>query len=122
MDRTTERIVDFALGYSEADLTPTVLTSTLNHVVDAVAVAIAGTRAEPARIAAQLAAATRSNPGATLIGHGGGVAPDMAAFANSVMVRTYDWNDGMQAKAGGHPSDMLPALLAVGEIAHSTGI
>jgi 2-methylcitrate dehydratase len=121
VDRTTERIVDFALGYSEADLTPTVLTSTLNHVVDAVAVAIAGTTAEPAKIAAQLAAATRADPGATLIGHGGGVAPDMAAFANAVMVRTYDWNDGMQAKAGGHPSDMLPALLAVGEIAHSSG-
>jgi 2-methylcitrate dehydratase len=56
-----------------------------------------------------------------VIGHGGDVSPDLAAFANAVMVRTYDWNDGMQAKGGGHPSDMIPAMIAVGETIHATG-
>jgi 2-methylcitrate dehydratase len=121
VDRTTERLVDFTRGFGAQDLTPDVLASARNHLVDTVAVAIAGTRAEPAGIAARIAAATRAEPGATLIGHGTGVAPDMAAFANAVMVRTYDWNDGMQAKAGGHPSDMIPGILAAGEIAHAGG-
>jgi 2-methylcitrate dehydratase len=121
MDRTTERIVDFALGYPDASLTGAARTSTVNHLVDTVAVAIAGTTAEPARIAARLAVASRADPGCTVVGHGGGVTPDLAAFANSVMIRTYDWNDGMQAKAGGHPSDMIPALLAVGELTHASG-
>jgi 2-methylcitrate dehydratase len=122
VDKTTERIVDYALGYSESDLAEPVMTSTLNHVVDAIAVAIAGTTAEPARIAARLASTSRAEPGATVIGSGLGMAPDLAAFANSVMVRTYDWNDGMQAKGGGHPSDMIPGLMAAGEISHATGL
>jgi 2-methylcitrate dehydratase len=121
VDQTTERLVDYALGYPDGSLTAAARASTINHLFDAVGVAIAGTTAEPARIATRRAVANRADPGCTVIGHGRGVAPDMAAFANAVMVRTYDWNDGMQAKAGGHPSDMVPALLAVAELTHATG-
>jgi 2-methylcitrate dehydratase len=122
VDSTTRRIVDYAVGYSKDDLTDAAFTSTVNHVVDSIAAGIAGTTAESAQIAARLAATTKGDPGATVIGLGPGIAPDMAAFANAVMVRTYDWNDGMQAPSGGHPSDMIPGLLAAGEIAHSAGL
>jgi 2-methylcitrate dehydratase len=121
VDKTTERIVDYARDFAAADLTEAALASTVNHLVDTIAVGIAGTTAQASRIAVRLAATTRGEPGATVIGLGPGIAPDMAAFANTVMVRTYDWNDGMQAKGGGHPSDMIPGLLAAGEIAHSSG-
>jgi 2-methylcitrate dehydratase len=120
MDNTTAMLVDYTLSFG-ADLAEPVRVSALNHIVDTVAVAIAGTTAESAQIAAQVAASTRSEPGATLIGSGTNFSPDMAAFANSIMVRTYDWNDGMQAKGGGHPSDMIPGLFAAAEIAHSSG-
>ena len=33
----------------------------------------------------------------------------------------YDWNDGMLAQGGGHPSDMIPAMLAAGETIHASG-
>jgi 2-methylcitrate dehydratase len=122
LDATTRAIVDYAVSYSKDNLTDAAFTSTVNHVVDSIAVGIAGTTAEASQVAARLAAATRGDPGATVIGLGPGIAPDMAAFANAVMVRTYDWNDGMQAHAGGHPSDMIPGLLAAGEIAHSGGL
>jgi 2-methylcitrate dehydratase len=46
----------------------------------------------------------------------------MAAFANTIMIRAWDWNDGMLAKGGGHPSDMIAALLAIGETVHSSGV
>lgn len=122
MDTTTRRIVDYAVGYSANDLTDAAFTSTVNHVVDSIAVGIAGTTAEASQIAARLAVTMKGDPGATVIGYGPGVAPDMAAFANAIMVRTYDWNDGMQARSGGHPSDMIPGLLAAGEMAHSSGL
>jgi 2-methylcitrate dehydratase len=122
VDSTTRRLVDYAAGYSKDDLTDAAFTSTVNHVVDSIAVGIAGTTAESSRLAARLAATMKGEPGATVIGLGPGIAPDMAAFANAVMVRTYDWNDGMQAQSGGHPSDMIPALLAAGEITHSSGL
>jgi 2-methylcitrate dehydratase len=122
VDSTTERIVDYAIGFSKDDLTDAAFNSTVNHLVDTIAVGIAGTTAEASHIAVRLAATTRGEPGATVIGLGPGIAPDMAAFANAVMVRTYDWNDGMQARSGGHPSDMIPGLLAAGEIAHASGL
>src|SRR5262249_36410392 len=38
--------------------------------------------------------------------------PDMAGFANGVMVRYLDCNDSYFSPGGGHPSDMIPAVLA----------
>jgi 2-methylcitrate dehydratase len=121
LDRTTALLVDYALGFTERDLTDRVRTSALNHIVDTIAVGIAGTTADASRIAVELATQMTCADGATLIGGGSGFAPDHVAFANATMVRTFDWNDGMQAKGGGHPSDMIPGILAAGEIAHSTG-
>jgi 2-methylcitrate dehydratase len=121
VDKTTEGIVDYAMSFSKEDMTPAVTTAALNHLVDTIAVGIAGTTAEPSRIAARLAGTMRCQTGATVFGAGSNVTPDMAAFTNAVMVRTYDWNDGMQAKGGGHPSDMIPGLLAAAELSHSSG-
>src|SRR5262245_24725248 len=121
MDQVLEQIVDYAMGFGSAELTDDVLAATLNHLVDTVAVAVAGRYSEPAEIAGRLAATAPTATGATVIGLGLRTTPDLAAFANSIMVRTYDWNDGMQARGGGHPSDMVPGLLAVGEVAHASG-
>src|SRR5262245_46248765 len=121
MDRTLERLVDYALGFSEADLAGPVREAALNRLVDTIAVAIAGQDAEPGRIAIELARGTHSDTPATIVGAGLTTTPDLAAFANTIMIRTYDWNDGMKADGGGHPSDMIPGVLAIGEVAHCSG-
>jgi 2-methylcitrate dehydratase len=58
--------------------------------------------------------------GATLFGDGSRVMPEMAAFANATAVRATEWNDGMFAMGGGHASDMIPAILAIGEVEGSS--
>jgi 2-methylcitrate dehydratase len=121
VDRTTEQLVDYALSYGRPGLEPQVRNAALNHLVDTIAVAIAGTTAESSRLAAEVATAWECPDGATVIGTGRKAPPDIAAFANGVMVRTYDWNDGMQAKGGGHPSDMISGLLAVAEVRGASG-
>ena len=40
---------------------------------------------------------------------------DMAAFANTALVRYLDCNDTSAARGTGHPSDMIPAVLAAAE-------
>jgi 2-methylcitrate dehydratase len=46
----------------------------------------------------------------------------MAAFANAVMIRYLDFNDVNKAlRMGGHPSDMIPAILAVADAHHVPG-
>lgn len=122
MDKTTEIIVDYTESFTSSELTPAVKDAALNHLVDTVAVAIAGIPSEPAQIATTMSRRIQSTPSATVFGSGGvRTSPELAAFANAIMVRTYDWNDGMLARSGGHPSDMIPGILAVGEVVHSSG-
>jgi 2-methylcitrate dehydratase len=117
MDRITEELVTYSTEFSDSVLTEPVKDAAVRHLVDTVACAVAGSELLSATIAAKVARTALNDKGATLIGAGMRVTPDMAAFANTTMVRAWDWNDGMYAKAGGHPSDMIPALLAVGEMA-----
>src|SRR5215467_1990067 len=121
MDRITRQIVDYTAGFSLADLAEPVIASAINHVVDTIAVAIVGHDSEQAAIGARIARTARSETPATVIGFDTATTPELAAFVNTIMVRTYDWNDGMQAKGGGHPSDMLPGILAIGEVQHARG-
>ena len=76
---------------------------------------------EPARIARSLAGQVSHSQPARVIGSGQGTSPDMAAFANTVMVRYLDCNDNFFSVAGGHPSDMIPAALAVADSFHASG-
>ena len=47
---------------------------------------------------------------------------DLAVFANGVMIRYLDFNDGyITPMGGGHPSDTLAALLSSAEIAGRSG-
>jgi 2-methylcitrate dehydratase len=121
MDRVTRQVVDYTAAFSLANLTEPVIASAINHVVDTIAVAIVGHDSEQAAIGARIARTARSQTPATVIGFDTATTPELAAFVNTIMVRTYDWNDGMQAKGGGHPSDMLPGILAIGEVRHAPG-
>jgi 2-methylcitrate dehydratase len=121
VDRTTEQLVAYAAGFGDRELTPDVVAAAVVRVVDSVACAIVGSGAEPARIAVAAARGTTSDRPATVFGARLRTTPELAAFANTTMVRTYDWNDGMLAQGGGHPSDMIAGLLAIGETIHASG-
>ncbi len=121
MDATTARLVDYAEAFSYAELGDTARDATLRHLFDGIACAIAGYATEPAQIAVRIARGVRGDEQATVWGAGVSSIPAYATFANTIMVRGLDWNDGMFAKWGGHPSDMIPALLAAGEVSGSSG-
>lgn len=121
MDALTAQLVDFAVDFPGDLLGKQARTAVVTRVVDSIACAVAGAASEPARIAVE---ATRGYTGprpATVLGAGLTTTEELAAFANTVMVRCLDWNDGMLAKGGGHPSDMIPAVLAVAEGLHLDG-
>src|SRR5690606_10259286 len=46
---------------------------------------------------------------------------DLAAFANDVMVRYLDHNDGYISQGSGHPSDTVAALIPIAEMLGSSG-
>lgn len=121
MDGITEELVGYTEGFSYEELTESARRFALQHVVDSVACAIAGYGSEPAQVAIRVARRVGGEELATVFGAGFRSAPAYAAFANTIMVRALDWNDGMLAKGGGHPSDMIAGVLAAAEVAGSSG-
>ena len=77
-----------------------------------------GYLSEPAKIATQLARTVTSTLPSRILGTKEYSSPDMAGFANSVMVRYLDYND---LSVGGHPSDSIPGALAMADYLGSDG-
>jgi 2-methylcitrate dehydratase len=113
MDSTSRRIVEHVHSFSAADLTATLESAFAGTMLDSVASLVSGFESEPARICARLARATRGDLRSTVLGYGIVTTPELAAYANSSMIRHTDFND--------HTSDMIGGILAVGEAAHSSG-
>ena len=85
------------------------------------AAALGAFAAEPCRIARDLAPPVQGDGAARILGVRQSTSPDMAAFANTAMIRYLDCNDSFVSPGGGHPSDMLPAVLAAAEVARASG-
>lgn len=93
------------------------------RVVDTLAAAVGGFHDAPCRIARALGADMLTNKGATIIGTRLRVPPDVAAFANGAAARSGEMNDVYHrpGSRNGHPSDVIPPLLAVAEHGGASG-
>ena len=120
MDRTTGMLASYAASLEYSDLTPEVIHKAKVSVLDSLGCAMGGYLSEPSKIAHRMAAMYSSTLPARLLGSGQQTSPEMAAFANTVMVRFLDCNDTYSSVGGGHPSDMIPAVLAMAEPLHGT--
>jgi 2-methylcitrate dehydratase len=91
-------------------------------IVDTVGCALGGYWSEPARIAREVASTVRSSEPVTLIGSGERTSLDLATFANGVMIRFLDFNDGYTSTGeSGHPSDSIAAVLSTAELRRRSG-
>jgi 2-methylcitrate dehydratase len=115
MDHTTELLSTYACGLTYQDLPPEVTHQVKRTVVDTLGCALGAFHAEPSVIARRLASRVTSSMPARILGTQDDSAPDMAGFANGVMVRYLDCNDAYFSPGGGHPSDMIPAILAMAD-------
>ena len=122
MDTTTRRLVDYAMGANFANLPSEVVHECKRRLIDSFASAV-GAYHEPLCQAARTVAQRYSGgkPTARVWGCKWQTTPDAAAFANGVMLRFLDINDLFRVKSGGHPSDVIPGILAVGEAVHADG-
>ena len=115
MDEVTRRLVEFTANFSEAKMTPSVITA-LNYLMpDFLACFFSGFETDPGRAAARLSQryAMSGDFKATLFGYGITTTPEMAAFANGGMGRHSDYDD--------HNSILVCSCVAMGEALHSTG-
>ncbi|MES2999861.1 MAG: MmgE/PrpD family protein [Pseudomonadota bacterium] len=122
MDGTLRALAAHTLAVTRESLTPAALHATKKLLVDSMACAVGGYAGEPCAISRRLAVRSIGTPSARLIGSGASTTMEMACFANSVMVRYLDFNDTYTSIGEGHPSDMLPAVLAAAEGYGASGL
>jgi 2-methylcitrate dehydratase len=115
MDATTERLTDYTCGLTYEALSPETVRQVKRTVIDTLGCGMGAVDSEPASIARRLAARVQGHPAARVLGTTQRTSADLAAFANTVLVRYLDCNDTYAARGTGHPSDMIPAVLAVAD-------
>jgi 2-methylcitrate dehydratase len=116
-----ERFARFATQLQYQDLTPEAIHETKRRVIDSIGCALGAWDAEPCAIARKVASTLSAEKGATLWGTRHAAPLDWAAFANGCMVRYFDFNDTYLSREPAHPSDNIPAAVAVAHGCSSSG-
>src|ERR1051325_3058201 len=120
MDRSSEKIVDYADSLRVQDLPASCIAACKTHLLDSIGCALGGYDSSPSRIARAFSRTVSSRPSARVFGDGNSTSPDVAAFTNAAMLRYLDFNDTFVAGSL-HPSDLMPGILAMAEATHASG-
>ncbi len=120
MDTVLKQLTDYAMSLTYDQLSAETIHQVKRILVDTMGAAMGAHDAEPYRIARSYALEVTARPGSTVLGTTHRTAPELAAFANGVMVRYLDFNDTGGGFENGHPSDNTPAVLAAAEYAGAT--
>ncbi len=123
VDRIQEQLIDYAYSVNYDTLPADAIRAAKVRVIDTLGALIGGFFVEPCRIARSLAAAMPNPHGATVLGTRMQTTPDMAAFVNGITARYAELTDVYHGPGsfGGHPSDVITAVLAAAEHAQVNG-
>lgn len=120
-DATVGRLVAFAERARYENLSATTVHETKRHLIDTFASALGAYDEQVSVMSRAVAKRYRSDDMARVWGCDMVTTPEMAAFANGVMTRSLDISDTYLGRSRGHPSDMVPGLVAVAESVHADG-
>jgi len=118
VDQPTQAIAEYAAGVHAGSPDAATVDAATRHLIDSMGCALGAVDAPPVAIARRIASTASSAFGASVIGLPERTTTEQAAFANTCAVRYLDFND---TGIGGHPSDMICAVLAVGEATQASG-
>ena len=121
MGTIVESLSDYAAALRFEDLPHETVHQAKRLLIDTLGCALGGFSGEPSAVARALAESVSSRQPATVLGTGVETSPDLATFANGVMIRYLDFNDGYTSKESGHPSDAIAAVLSPAEVVHGDG-
>jgi len=118
-----ETLARYATELRYEDLPEDVIRIAKRAILDTVGCAFGGYPAGPSKIAIKLASNISSQQAATVLFSGIKTSPDLAVFADGVMIRYLDFNDAFVSltHGAGHPSDTIAALLTPAELNARSG-
>lgn len=103
------------------DLDRAVVHEVNRRILDSIGTALGAWKSGPARVTREVALGVSVASGASVLGSKHRTTPDLATFTNGALVRYLDFNDTYLSKEPAHPSDNIPAALAVGQVAKRSG-
>ena len=121
MDRILDYLSDYVTSLDYNQIPTDAVEKTKGLIVDTIGCALGGYDSFPSQVAVELAQTVTAKRSATVLVNGHSTTPDLAAFANGVMIRYLDFNDGYTSIDSGHPSDAIAAVLPLAEMRHATG-
>ncbi|MGB7674071.1 MAG: MmgE/PrpD family protein, partial [Pseudolabrys sp.] len=118
-----ETLASYAASLRYENLPEDVIRIAKRTILDTLGCAFGGYTAGPSKIAMKLASDVNSKQAGTILLSGIKSSPDLAVFANGVMIRYLDFNDAYvsQMNGAGHPSDTVAALLTAAELRQRSG-
>jgi 2-methylcitrate dehydratase len=118
-----DTLARYAANLKYEDIPEDVVRLAKRTILDTIGCAFGGYDAGPSKIAIKLAGDVSAKQPATVLISGTRTSPDLATFANGVMIRYLDFNDAFVSltHGAGHPSDTVAALLSSGELNSRSG-
>jgi 2-methylcitrate dehydratase len=117
----TAAMARWAADLSYDDLGDQAIHEAKRYLLDALGCALGGYRQEDAEIALSVLGEVAGGGPATVIGSGEKKDVVSASLANALMVRIMDYNDIYWQQDPSHPSDIIPAAMAMAERAGKGG-
>ena len=121
MSNLAQQLSDYGTSLKYADLPSDVVHLAKRFIIDTIGCALGGYDSEPSKVARAMAGEVTPAHPVTVIGSGQSSSLDLSVFANGVMIRFLDFNDGYTSQESGHPSDSIAAALSATEAAGGSG-
>jgi 2-methylcitrate dehydratase len=122
-DENTVYMTSYGASIKYEDLPSEVVHKVKGLLIDALACGIGAYASEAGKIARSIAGQVyQCDMPASILGSVQRSSPELATFANGVMIRYLDFNDGFYGKkSGGHPSDNFAPVLTCADAVHAGG-
>jgi len=114
------RMAEFALELQYEDLPPEVIEEVKRFLYDSVGCAFGGYNTHDVKAMLEIYIDMGGKPEATLFGSGVKLPAANATLLNSLMIRALDFNDIYWKEDPSHPSDLIPAAVAMAERQNSS--
>ena len=116
----SRQIAEFAVNLKYEDLPENVVNEVKRYLYDSIGCAYGGYHTKDVNILKDIYMGMGGREEATLIGFGNKIPAVNATLVNSLMIRALDFNDIYWKEDPSHPSDLIPAALAAGELADAS--
>ncbi len=121
MEKSVSRVIsEFACKLKYEDLPVDVVDSVKRFLYDSIGCAFGAYKNKDVNIIRNIYKKMGGTPESTVIGFGDKLPAVNAAFINSLMIRSLDFNDIYWKEDPSHPSDLTPAALSTAEMVNAT--